>query len=307
MKGLAPLSAVLAQARARLAAAGFDTPALEARLLVEAATGLSPERQILDGARPLDGGEAERLASLVERRLAHEPIAHLLGEREFWSMRFAVSPATLVPRPDSETVVTAALSCVADRCAPLRLLDLGTGTGCLLLALLRELPCAEGVGVDIVPAAAALARANAERLGLADRARFLVADWASALAGPFDLVLANPPYVESAALTSLERQVRDHEPGTALDGGPDGLDAYRALLPQVAGLLAAEGRLVVEIGVGQKAAVESLGRCEGLDTRAVHEDFGGRARALVFGPASFGRRAAGCNAKKGVGNPKTTG
>jgi release factor glutamine methyltransferase len=211
-------------------------------------------------------------------------VAHLLGTREFWSLPFAVSPATLIPRPDSETLVEAAIEAFPDRRQVRRILDLGTGTGCLLLAALTEFPGAVGTGTDRVPEAAALARRNAAALGLAGRARFLVADWAGPLAGRFDLVLGNPPYVERGAIPGLAPEVARHEPASALDGGADGLDAYRALAAALPRLLApGTGRAVLELGQGQRPAVEALARAAGLAPLGCRPDLGGTDRALVLG------------------------
>jgi release factor glutamine methyltransferase len=208
-------------------------------------------------------------------------VSRLVGEREFWSLPFAVTPATLDPRPDSETLVEAALARTADRAAPVRLLDLGTGSGCLLLALLHELRAAWGVGTDRSAAAVAAARANAVRLGLADRARFVVADWAAPLAGRFDIVLANPPYIERGAIAGLAPEVARHDPVLALDGGPDGLDAYRAILAGLEALVAPRGRAYLEIGDGQAGAVSALLEAAGFADLELAHDLAGRARCLV--------------------------
>nr|WP_309139476.1 peptide chain release factor N(5)-glutamine methyltransferase [Siccirubricoccus sp. G192] len=192
-------------------------------------------------------------------------------------------PATLIPRPDSETLVEAALELFPDRARVRRVLDLGTGTGCLLLAALSEFPAATGLGVDRVPAAAALARENAARLGLGARARFLVADWTAPIAGRFDLVLSNPPYIESGAIPGLMPDVARHEPGSALDGGADGLAAYRVIIAALPGLLALGGRAVLELGQGQRASVEAMARAAGLAVPGCRHDLGGVERALLIG------------------------
>ena len=200
----------------------------------------------------------------MARRLRREPMAYILGEREFWSLPLRVSPAVLVPRPESETVVEAALESIADRAAPLRILDLGTGSGCLLLALLSELPHASGLGIDRSAAALAIARANAERLGLADRAAFREGDWGYGLAGPFDVIVSNPPYVARTDARNLAPEVFAFEPQEALFAGADGLDAYRALAPDCARLLAQDGVTCLEIGQGQGASVAAILRRHGL-------------------------------------------
>jgi release factor glutamine methyltransferase len=277
------IGAFLCRAGRRLRAAGIESPRLEARLLLGHATGLSAEDLLRDPRRPVPPEAAARFAGLLRRRLDREPVAYLLGEREFWSLRLAVSPATLIPRPDSETLIEAAIEAFPDRAAVRAILDLGTGTGCLLLAALTEFPAAIGLGVDRVGAAAALAAANAGRLGLAGRAHFVVADWAAPLAARFDLVLCNPPYVESDAIPSLAPEVARHEPASALDGGRDGLDAHRAVLAALPGLLApTTGRAVLELGHGQRGAVEALARGAGLRPLGCRADLGGVERALVL-------------------------
>ncbi len=230
------VGAVLCRAGQHLRAAAIEAPRLEARLLLGHAMGLSPEALLREPRRAVPPDAAARFSELLRRRLEERaPVAHLLGEREFWSLPIRVSPATLIPRPDSETLIEAACAAFPDRDAVRRILDLGTGTGCLLLAALTEFPAATGLGIDRVPAAAALAAANARRLGLAGRARFLAGDWgaplAAAVAARFDLVLCNPPYIEAAAIAGLEPEVARHEPASALDGGADGLDAYRSGCP----------------------------------------------------------------------------
>nr|WP_255575258.1 peptide chain release factor N(5)-glutamine methyltransferase [Caldovatus aquaticus] len=275
---------MLCDAAQRLRAGGIESPRLEARLLLGHALGLPAEALLRDPARPVPPAAAARFAALLHRRLERAPVAHLLGEREFWSLPLAVSPATLIPRPDSETLIEAALAAFPDRAAVRAILDLGTGTGCLLLAALTEFPRASGLGVDRVAEAAALAAANARRLGLAGRARFVVGDWAAPLAARFDLVLCNPPYVETGAIPHLAPEVARHEPATALDGGADGLDAYRAVLAALPALLAPAGRAVLELGQGQRPAVEALARAAGLRPLGCRADLGGVERALVLAP-----------------------
>ena len=223
--------------------------------------------------------------ALVARRAEREPLALILGRREFWSLDFAVSPATLVPRPDTETLITAALGAFADRAAPRRVLDLGTGSGCLLLATLSEFSRAFGIGVDRSAAAAVLAARNAAMLGLAGRSAFLCGDWAAALGAPFDLVLCNPPYIPTAQLDGLMPEVARHEPRAALDGGTDGLAAYRRLVPDLGRLLALGGVAVLEVGADQAGAVARLARHAGFAV-ARYQDLSGIARALALRPLS---------------------
>jgi release factor glutamine methyltransferase len=279
----ATIGALLCRAGQDLRAACVESPRLEARLLLGHAIGLRAEDLLRDPGRPVPPEAAARFADLLRRRLEHVPVAHLLGEREFWSLPFRVSPATLIPRPDSEALIEAAVAAFPDRGAVRNILDLGTGTGCLLLAALTEFPWAAGLGVDLVPEAAALAAENARRLGLAGRARFIAGEWGAALAGRFDLVLCNPPYVESAAIPALMPEVARHEPASALDGGPDGLGAYRAVLQGLAALLAPGGRAVLELGEGQRSAVGSLAERRGFRVFACGRDLGGVERALVIG------------------------
>jgi release factor glutamine methyltransferase len=254
---------------------------MEARLLLSHVLDCRAEDLLRDPRAAVALDQAQRFAGLVQRRVQREPMAFLLGWQEFWSLRFAVSPATLIPRADSESLVEAALAGFPDRGAPLRVLDLGTGTGCLLLAVLSEFPNATGVGLDRSAAAAALAASNARALGLAGRAAFLVADWAAPLAGRFDLVLSNPPYIEAAAIPALMPEVARHEPASALDGGADGLAAYRAILAELPRLLAPAGKAVLELGAGQGPAVAALARQVGLERVDLRPDLGGIDRALV--------------------------
>lgn len=272
--------AVLAVA-ARLRAAGIDSDRLDARLLVAHVLDVPSHRVVTHGEAVLDTDAGERLETLTRRREAREPMSHLLGEREFWSLPFRVTEATLTPRPDSEAVVEVALAHV-DRAAPLRVLDIGTGTGCLLLALLSELPHASGIGTDVSAAALAVARDNAHVLKNANRARFVETAWAEGIDGPFDLIVSNPPYIASSEIAGLEPEVARYEPPAALDGGGDGLDAYRALCRHLPSLLAPKGTAVFEIGAGQEDEVRQIAAAGGLRFVEWRCDLGGRPRALVF-------------------------
>ena len=229
--------------------------------------------------RRLTSAEAARLEDFARRRLDGEPVARILGFREFWGLPLKLSAATLVPRPDTETVVELALEML--RAAPrpghpLRIADIGTGSGAILLALLSELPDAFGVGTDISADALQTAHSNAVDLELAGRVGFVACDYAAALSGPFDLIVSNPPYIRSAEIAGLATEVRDHDPRRALDGGADGLDAYRALIPQAARLLAPGGALVVEAGQGQSGDIEGLMTATGLTVPAACESRSGR-------------------------------
>jgi release factor glutamine methyltransferase len=280
----------LRAAATRLAATGVDTPDLDARLLALEAFGLTLAALVAEGDAEASGPERARLEGLVERRLAGEPVDRILGRREFWGLDFALSPETLAPRPDSETVVEAALAEIGRPDRALAILDLGTGTGCLLLALLSELRSAWGIGIDRSPGAAAAARRNAEALGLGARARFVVGDWAAALDGSVDVLVSNPPYVASAEIGRLDAAVRDHDPRLALDGGDDGLDAYRAILADAPRLLAPGGVAVLELGAGQRPAVSALAIRSGLSVVRAVPDLAGLDRAITLRPAARDHR-----------------
>ena len=279
-----------AQIAARLAAAGIAGAPSEAWLLLAAATGVERATLMVGGRDTLSAAQEARLDALVRRRLAREPVAYLLGEKEFWSLRFEVDPAVLIPRPETETVVEAVLAQLPDRQRPLRLLDLGVGSGCLLLALLSELPRATGLGVDDSSVALAIARRNAGRLGLAPRAGFRHGRWGEGLAGPFDVIVSNPPYVAESDWDGLQPEIRDFEPKAALVAGPDGLAAYRALAPDCARLLAQGGLCALEIGFGQGDAVAALIAAQGLTVVGRCRDLAGIERCLLARHQASGGR-----------------
>jgi release factor glutamine methyltransferase len=266
----------------RLAAAGVPSPRLDARLIVAHALGLSAETVLWDRQRTLDDNQQAAIERLARRRAAREPVSHLLGRREFWSLPFIVTPDVLDPRPDSETIVEAVLDRRRDRKSALRILDLGTGSGCLLLALLAEYPCASGIGVDRSVAACRVASGNAAALGLARRASFLVADWGAAVMGPFDVIVANPPYIADGAIDALEPEVRRHEPRLALAGGRDGFDAYRRLGADLMRLLDEGGLAVVEVGAGMSGTASAILGVSGLFLDDVRRDLAGVERGLVM-------------------------
>jgi release factor glutamine methyltransferase len=252
---------------ARFSEQSIDSAELDARLLASAALSLDLTGLIAATARILTQSEAAQLEDFARRRLAGEPVARILGVKEFWGLALQLSPATLVPRPDTETLVELALeTCRGQRHAhgQRRIADLGTGSGALLLALLSEWPDAIGVGTDISLLTLRTARDNAARLGLATRAAFVACNYAAALSGMFDLIVSNPPYIRSADIAGLDREVREYDPTGALDGGVDGLDAYRLLIPEAACLLAPGGALIVEAGYGQSDAIEELMSVSGL-------------------------------------------
>lgn len=253
-----------------------DTPRLDAELLMAAALGIGRDRLILDAP---NGEEPQAFADYVERRAAGEPVAYITGHRGFWTIDLEVGPGALIPRPDSETLIAAAVEHFARTAGPLRILDLGTGPGTLLLAALDQWPDATGVGIDASDEALGYARRNAERIGLDDRASLRVGNWADGIDERFDLVLCNPPYVATDEETGPG--VAEYEPGEALFAGPDGLDDYRRLAPQLGSLISPEGLAAVEIGHQQADAVSVLFRQQGLES-TLARDLAGRPRALLI-------------------------
>lgn len=262
-------------------------PARDARFLLLDLLGLSATDLILRGDLPLGHEAAATLEGAVARRLRGEPVARIVGAWEFWGLPFGLAPETLVPRADTETLVEAALVLHPDRLRPVRILDLGTGSGCILVALLSELPNAGGIGLDRSHGALVQARANAVRNGVGTRAAFVCADWTASLRGRFDLIVSNPPYIARDTIQGLDVEVRGHDPMAALDGGPDGLDAYRSIVDALTGGpvgLAPGGALVLEVGYDQAEAVETLGTRAGLGPAMRHHDLAGHARVVRFGP-----------------------
>ena len=257
----------------RLKQAGIEEPRREARLLLAFALGTNAA-----GLLARDAVDPQAYAEALARRAAREPLAYITGHKEFWGLDFLTSPSTLIPRPDSETLVEAVLE---GEFAPRTILDLGTGTGCLLLACLHEFPAAFGVGVDLNPHAASLAHRNAQRLGLGNRATFLTANWAGALGHQFDLVLSNPPYIESEDIAGLMPEVAAHEPAAALDGGADGLAAYRVIIEDLPRILSPGGVAVLELGAGQAKSVSELARKVGLGY-SLRCDLSGMERVIVL-------------------------
>lgn len=261
---------------------GIESPDLDARILIGHALSLDHAALAAAASRNLTAAEQDAIATLARRRLAREPVARIVGFKEFWSLPLHVAAATLVPRPETETVVEAALAVLERRGArsrPLRIADLGTGSGAILLALISELPQAFGVGSDISPAALAIARENATRLDLR-QASFVACHMAAALRGPFDLIVSNPPYIASGDICTLTPEVRDFDPYAALDGGPDGLDCYRMIAAAAPALLAPDGVLIVELGAGQADAVAALFAAAGLAPAQPRADLSGVPRAL---------------------------
>jgi release factor glutamine methyltransferase len=267
-------------ARKRLDAAGIEGPVIDARLLVEAAAEASRADIIADPHRALTEAQAATLEDYVSRRERREPVSHILGRRGFWKIMLSVTPDVLTPRPDTETLVELALREFPEG-RPFSVLDLGVGSGAILLAILAERPAAKGLGVDVSEAALAVARDNAASLGLARQVALLRGDWTVGLAeASFDLVVSNPPYIRSAEIAELQPEVRDHEPRLALDGGPDGLDAYRILAPEMLRVLKPDGRFLVEIGWDQSAEVEALFAAAGAVSIATFKDLANRDRVV---------------------------
>ena len=264
---------------------GLEAPALDARIIIGYALGLDHTALAAQSSRVLTPDDAGAIAELSARRLAREPVARIVGRKEFWGLPFKVNADTLVPRPETETVVEAvlaALDCDRRKSSAPHIVDLGTGSGALLLALLSELPRACGIGTDISFAALRCARDNADIFELSARVSFAVCDYGSALAGPADVIVSNPPYVARADIADLQAEVRDFDPRRALDGGPDGLDGYRAIASDARRLLSPGGILVVELGRGQRDAAASIFAATGLELVAARHDLSGIPRALVM-------------------------
>lgn len=261
--------------------AGIDSADADARLLMAYALGIDRAELIASGERALSEDETKAIDALAARRLKREPVSRIFGHKEFWTLMLTVTPDVLVPRPETETLVEAALDALQTlKLEKLRILDIGTGSGALLLALLREFPNAFGTGTDISPAALDVARANAIRNDLGSRCTFLACDIAAGVQGPFDLIVSNPPYVARGDIATLAPEVRDYDPVLALDGGADGLDGYRAIAGQARALLAPGGRLIVELGVGQESETRALFTKAGWKIVAKHDDLAGIPRAL---------------------------
>jgi release factor glutamine methyltransferase len=281
----ATLVSLWTDVRRRLEAVGVDTPVIDARLLVEAGAAVSRLDMITEPRRPLSPTQVAAVEALARRREAREPIAHIFGRKRFWTLDLAVTADVLIPRPETELLVETALETIAAE-APARVLDLGVGSGAVLLAVLSERPRASGVGVDISEAALAVATANARAHRLSDRAEFRLGDWTAGGEGEFDVVLSNPPYVASSAIDALAPEVARYEPRLALDGGGDGLDAYRAIVAGLGRMLAPGGAFAFEVGHGQAEAVRALAYAAGLSADVVRRDLSGAPRVVA------GRRAA---------------
>jgi release factor glutamine methyltransferase len=260
-----------------------ETPALDARLLFQHVTGFSHADVMARHDEEVALAAVTQFEALVARRAQHEPVSRILGQREFYGRSFQVTPDVLDPRADTEVLVTAVLQRVPEG-KPVRVLDLGTGSGAIILTLLAERPMAEGVAVDVSKAALDVTIANAERLGVGGRLQAVQSAWFERVAGVFDVVVSNPPYIEADVIPTLSRDVRDFDPHLALDGGADGLDCYRAIAHGVGAHLAPEGFIAVEIGAGQDGQVASIFNQSGFSLGDTHKDLGGHGRCLFFNP-----------------------
>ena len=265
-------------ARDRLKAAGVDSPVMDARLLVEAGARVQRLDIVTDPRRELTVEQAQAIETLVARRVQREPLSHILGKRAFWTLELIVTPAVLTPRPETEFLVELALE-LLPKDQPARVLDLGTGSGAILLSVLAERPLASGVGLDLSTEALAVAHSNAEALGLTAQVEFHHGGWDAELRAPFDVVLSNPPYIPSAEIDTLEPEL-GYEPRLALDGGPDGLDAYRAIAPRLKALVRPSGGFALEVGAGQADAVNALLTEAGLTPEQPRKDLAGFARVV---------------------------
>ena len=272
---------LLKQASEKLAAGGIENATLDARLLFQAASGFRYEDIVAEPDLVVPPDVAARFSSLIQRRCKFEPVSRILGTREFYGRSFRVTPDVLDPRGDTETLIGAALGLAKGK-GPLRILDLGTGSGAIAVTLLAELPEASAVASDLSGAALAVAKGNAEALGVVGRASFVQASWFAGIDGKFDLIVSNPPYIPLADIAGLAPDVREFDPPRALDGGPDGLEAYRRIAGGAAGHLTPSGKVVLEIGAGQENAVNELFTGEGFARESRHFDLSGHVRCLVF-------------------------
>jgi len=266
-------------ARRKLMGAGIETAALDARLLLQAATGLRHQELVADPDHIIHGGDGQELQAMVERRVAHEPVSRILGRREFYGRTFNVTSAVLDPRSDTETLIEAALKYVRPDA---RILDLGTGAGAIIVTLLAECPAATGVATDLSADALSVAKGNAVRLGVAERLQWVHCSWFDAVTGTFDLIVSNPPYIPLSDFANLPLAVRGFDPLLALDGGPDGIEAYRRIAAGAEAHLAPSGRLLVEIGSGQQGEVSAVFAASGFSLETPRIDLAGHVRCLVF-------------------------
>lgn len=273
---------LIREARRRLMEAGLDNAALDARMLMQHVLGVTQEQIVSGAISEMTDDEARFFLQLVERRVQQEPIAKIIGCKPFWKDVFVTTKDTLDPRPDTETLIEAVLEVCEDRLAPLRFLDVGTGTGCIILSLLREYPFARAVAADKSDAALQVAQRNGRALRLMMRTDFVQSDWLAQVDGRFDVIVSNPPYITQGDYDVLPQEVRAYDPMSALVAGQDGLDAYRALIPQAAERLVDGGWLFLEVGMGQASDVAALGRDAGLQVMNIASDLAGIERVVVL-------------------------
>lgn len=259
----------------------IESASLDARILLEYVLGVNREQLLFSLELPITTEQYDRFAALVEKRVKRQPVSKIIGKREFWGINFAVNENTLDPRPDSETLIEYVLERIENRDAALRILDLGTGTGCLLLSLLSELPAAKGIGVDASEEALTVAKENAAALGLTERTDFVPGDWCSKLEGKFDIIISNPPYIPTAEISALEPEVAEFDPILALDGGADGLNCYRKIMKQLPDMLAKDGFAAFEIGMGQQNGLGAIANENGFEITGSKNDLSGIARCLI--------------------------
>ena len=275
------VAGLVRRAAKQLSLRGIDTAALDARLLLQAAASITHADFVAGPDLILPADVTARFWLLVGHRCNFEPVSRILGAREFYGRSFRVTPDVLDPRADTETLIGATLALAKDK-VPLRILDLGTGSGAIVVTLLAELPGALAVATDLSAAALQVAKGNAEALGVANRARFVRANWFDGVDGRFDFIVSNPPYIPLGDIACLAVDVREFDPAKALDGGPDGLEAYRRIASGAEGNLAPKGHVILEIGAGQENAVNDLFRGQGFDRESRHFDLAGHVRCLVF-------------------------
>lgn len=276
---MSDLRTLLGNAALRLSVAGIESPRLDARLLLAHAIGVPPDALI--GSIAVSPEASVQFESFLARRILREPVAYIIGKREFWSFEFEVGHGVLIPRPETETLIEQVLEVFPDRTAPLDIIDLGVGSACLLAACLSEYPNARGVGIDAAEQALSWARRNTGRLGLAGRCKLDLGSWDTVPLAPADVILSNPPYIPSRDISLLAPDVRLFEPVSALDGGEDGLDAYRALAPVIGRLLKPEGFAFLEIGAGQDGAVPAILETQSLQAIRIEPDLAGIRRCVV--------------------------
>lgn len=281
------IGGAITEAAKRLADVGISNPRREARLLAGVALEKSATQIFNSVDEPISPENQARLDQHVQRRSAGEPFAYIAGEREFWSLPFLVTPDTLIPRPDTETVIELAVKALKDE-PPRRILDIGTGSGCLLVALLSEFRAANGVGVDVSEAALMIARQNADRNEVGDRCHFIASSWLDNVEGAFDLIVSNPPYIPTADIDGLSIDVRAHEPRLALDGGQGGLDAYEHIFNNIDRVLKKNASVIVEIGIDQQRDVTLIAETRGFSRQETKNDSAGVPRALIFRKKSVG-------------------